>query len=136
MRVAKILVLLVLIGVGLYVRLAPSDPMRWHAMPDTLEEGDLRYGAVRIVGVGQDGLLRIHAIIVKSPRTQHLAGSVDEGMITYISRSRVVGFPDYTTVRHTEQQLQIFGRQRFGTSDFGVNAGRIDEWLRLLLQGG
>ena len=65
-----------------------------------------------------------------------LAGSVEEGMVTYITRSAVFGFPDYTTVRQRGDELEIYGRLRMGYSDLGVNGKRIDRWLALLRQGG
>jgi len=55
-------------------------------------------------------------------------------MITYVTRSRVFGFPDYTTVRQAGPQLEIYGRLRFGRSDLGVNAARIDGWLQSFAQ--
>jgi uncharacterized protein (DUF1499 family) len=35
-------------------------------------------------------------------------------------------------VRQDGDMLQIHGRLRFGKSDLGVNAARIDGWLRQL----
>ena len=136
MRLVKIAVLSVLILLVFYIRLAPSDPERWHVMPDAVTDEDRRNGALRVRDVGGDGLQRLHEIILATARTKVLAGSVEENIVTYITRSRVIGFPDYTTVRQLESQIEIYGRQRFGHSDFGVNATRIDGWLRALEQGG
>ena len=61
-----------------------------------------------------------------------LAGSVEQGMITYVTRSIVVGFPDYTTVLQNGDQLVIYARLRFGRSDFGVNHARIKRWIDAL----
>ena len=49
-----------------------------------------------------------------------------------------MGFPDYTTIGvydgliedADQRYLEINGRLRFGTLDFGVNAKRIKGWLR------
>jgi uncharacterized protein (DUF1499 family) len=57
-------------------------------------------------------------------------------MVTYVTRSRVMGFPDYTTVRQAGDMVEIYGRLRFGKSDLGVNAARIDRWLRRLAEAG
>lgn len=132
----KIAVLLVLIGLGAYVRLAQSDPERWHVMPAAVTNRDVQGGAMRVVGTGAEGFAQLHGIIESSPRTRVIAGSVDEGMVSYVTRTFVVGFPDYTTIRRTEQQIEIYGRLRFGVSDFGVNAARIDGWLKTLAEGG
>ncbi len=129
MRIFLIVLLTVLIGVGLYVRLAPSDPTRWHVMPEEMENRDTEGGAKRVIEAEEDSLSRLHDIALATPRTQVLAGSVGEGMITYVTRSRVFGFPDYTTVMQVEQTIKIHARLRFGQRDFSVNAARIDAWI-------
>ena len=123
-------------GAALYVRLAPSDPARWHSMPEMVSNGDFRDGAARVVKAGENGLARLDRIIRDTPRSRVLAGSPDEGMITYVSRSRIFGFPDYTTVRQRGARLELYARQRFGLSDLGVNGARLDRWLEALAQGG
>lgn len=128
-------VLAVLVAISAYVRLAPADATRWHQMPDGITNRDAEGGAMRVVEAGEGALDRLHEIILASPRTTVFAGSTDEGMITYVSRSRVFGFPDYTTVRDTGGQIEIYGRLRFGKSDLGVNAARIDGWLQAFTQG-
>ena len=137
MRILKIVVLVLLIGLGLYVRFAPSDPTHWHAMPPEMsEDADMEYGSMRTIEAGEDGLHRLHMIVIETRRTRVLAGSVEEGMVTYIHRSLIFGFPDYTTIRQAGTQIEIFGRLRFGRSDFGVNATRIDGWIMRLSEGG
>ncbi|WP_371224028.1 DUF1499 domain-containing protein [Roseovarius sp. 2305UL8-3] len=124
------------IGVAVWARMAPSDPAIWHAMPGAVTDRDMAGGAMRVVGAGEDGLTRLDQIIRAEPRTQVLAGSADDGMITYIARSRLFGFPDYITTRQNGPQIEIYARLRFGASDLGVNARRLDRWLALLGQGG
>ena len=126
---------LIAFAISAYVRLAPTDPERWHTMPAAVTNRDTYGGAMRVVGAGQDGLARLDRIIQATPRTYVLAGSVEAGMITYVTRSRVFGFPDYTTVRQAGPQLELFGRLRFGRSDLGVNAARLDGWLQAFAQG-
>ncbi|MFO7759183.1 MAG: DUF1499 domain-containing protein [Roseovarius sp.] len=123
---------LTLVALLVVFRVAPSDPDRWHEMPENVSDRDLDGGAMRSV---EGDLAALDRIIRDTPRTQVLAGSVDEGMITYVTRSRVFGFPDYTTVRQAGDTLEIYGRLRFGRSDMGVNAARIDGWLRQLQPG-
>ncbi len=76
---------------------------------------------------------QFRVIALAAPRTRVLAGSVEEGMITYVTRSRVFGFPDYTTLHVTADaqgsRATLYGRQRFGKLDFGVNSARIQGWL-------
>jgi len=120
-----------------YIRLAPSDPATWHRPPAVEENADLPGGAMRLVRpASATTLARLDALVRATPRTKVLAGSVQDGMITYVTRSRVMGFPDYTTVALDDDALRIHGRLRFGRSDLGVNAARIDGWLEALGPGG
>ena len=128
-----VLVAIIVVGFG-YIRLAPSDPSRWHVAPDASADRDMRHGVKRVVPGGPDSLARLDAIIRATPRTTVLAGSVDAGRITYVTRTKVVGFPDYTTVEAKDGQLELYGRLRFGRSDFGVNRNRVDGWLAALRQ--
>ncbi len=130
-RIIVVLVL-ALITFGIYVRIAPSHAEDWHDLPNGLDPGDGPGRAVRAVPDDVDTLERLDAIIRDTPRTTVLAGSVDEGMITYITRSALWGFPDYTTVARQGDQIVLYGRLRFGKSDLGVNAKRLDGWLAQL----
>lgn len=124
------LVAVAVVGFGLYVRLAPSDPAQWHRMPQDVTSRDLPNGAMRVIpATGAAPLQRLDDIIRATPRTRVLAGSVEAGMITYVTRSAFWHFPDYTTVRQDGERIEVYGRLRFGQSDLGVNAARIDGWL-------
>lgn len=125
-----------------YIRLAPSDPDRWHKQAKGSGMGEIRSDRSFIwrealEGDGIAKLRELDGIVMKTPRTTRLAGSVDDGQITYISRSQFFGFPDYTTIgvydglnEDTDQRyFEISGRARFGRSDLGVNAKRIKGWL-------
>jgi hypothetical protein len=54
-------------------------------------------------------------------------------MITWVTRSAVLGFPDYTTAAARAEgsatALALHARLRFGRGDFGVNAARLRHWL-------
>ena len=128
-RMALWAVVALVVGAGAYVRLAPSDPARWHVALVSPESQNLPGGALRVVETGPDGLQRLDEIAQATPRTTVLAGSVSEGMITYVTRTKWIGFPDYTTVQQDGDTLRIHGRLRFGRKDFGVNRARVDGWL-------
>ena len=55
-----------------------------------------------------------------------------EVMITYVTRSRLIGFPDYTTVEAKDGMVTVFARLRFGRSDLGVNRRRVEGWIKAL----
>lgn len=114
-----------------YFRFSPSDPARWHRPIVGLQQVTTPNSALRL-SLGD--LAAVHQIALAWPRTTVVAGSPAAGRVTYLSRSGFWGFPDYTTVEQRADGLGLYGRARFGQSDFGVNAARIDAWLRLLDQ--
>ncbi len=130
--------------VALYIRLAPSDPARWHiALPaDTATDCTVSpaKGAARFACPYPEPpaalLARLDAIALATPRTTRLAGSAAAGRITWITRSALWGFPDYTTAQATQTpqgtRLDLFARLRFGNGDMGVNAARLALWTRAL----
>ena len=56
--------------------------------------------------------------------------------MTYVTRSALWGFPDYTSVKVVPDGagsvVTIFARARFGESDIGVNRARVERWLSQL----
>lgn len=121
----------VVVVVG-FIRLAPVDPFDWNSQPELTEDKEFRGGVFKVVRSGPDGLQQFDRIASAAPRTKLLAGSVEEGMATYVTRTKVIGFPDYTTARQDGDLLKVYARLRFGRSDLGVNKARIDGWLSLM----
>jgi uncharacterized protein (DUF1499 family) len=125
-------ILTILIVVAIAARVAPSDPDQWHVATQAREDKDFKSGAIRLVNTGPDGLARLNEIALATARTSVLAGSVDSGMVTYITRTAVFGFPDYTTVQQDGETLKFHARLRFGRSDTGVNRERLKQWIAAL----
>ena len=122
---------------GVWIRVAPSDPSRWHADPAQAATGRNAHVARVHLDLPPDRALEaVAAVALAEPRTVLLAGSPAEGMMTFVSRSALWGFPDYITVLAsadgTGTSLVIHGRARFGASDLGVNAARTGRWLDAL----
>lgn len=130
----------ILIGLVLvfaaYVRLAPSDIGRWHASPKAegpwgeVVAGD-GWATLRLTDPARTPaalLAALDAVAVATPRTVRLAGSPDTGRITWVTRSALWGFPDYTTAEAREDGVYVFARLRFGRSDMGINAARLKDW--------
>lgn len=112
-----------------FVRLAPTDVSRWHKPVGEAENTNGEGWAARVVP-GKPGLLSdLHQGMLSLPRTELIAGSVGEGRLTYITRSKVFGFPDYTTIEQDDGMIKLYGRLRFGKSDMGVNGKRLDGLL-------
>jgi len=146
--------LLLIVGGMAYVRLAPDDPARWHVdprlgidggkaelpAPDRVVTVD-RGARARIVIADtppEDALARLDAVARATPRTTRLAGSPGEGRITWVTRSLLIGFPDYTTAAAEASgaatTIDLFARQRYGRGDMGVNAARLRDWIARLRQ--
>jgi uncharacterized protein (DUF1499 family) len=135
----------ILIGAGVlavagvaYVRLSPSDIATFHVAPVATEAGDTAgahsFKAARQITTPPADLLRaVDQIAAETNRTHLVAGSVGEGVMTYETRSALMGYPDYTTVTVTDGAdgllLVIYAQSRFGESDMGVNRARVEDWL-------
>ncbi|WP_322888898.1 MULTISPECIES: DUF1499 domain-containing protein [unclassified Yoonia] len=129
-----VVVLALMVGAMTYVRLAPTDVARWHQLDQIATPGDqLAPGgftaARQITADPAQVLTALDAIALATPRTRVIAGSVEEGMVTYQTRSLLWGFPDHTTVAVQGDLLVIHGRLTFGGSDMGVNRVRVVDWL-------
>lgn len=129
MKMLIYILLALIVGLLVYIRVAPSDAAKWHVPPRVTEDKTGVGSAARLVETGPGGLAQLDKIALATPRTTVLAGSVAEGMVTYVTRSAAIGFPDYTTVQQDGDTLKLYARLRFGRSDFGVNAARVDGWL-------
>ncbi|WP_373356897.1 DUF1499 domain-containing protein [Pseudoroseicyclus sp. CXY001] len=140
LAIVLIALAVVIVAAGLYVRLAPTDPDEWHIAPPAAPPGDYpaegAFIAVRTLSEpGAEALSRLDAIALDTPRTHRLAGSPAEGRITWITRSALWGFPDFTTADVAEGRLTIHARLRFGRGDMGVNRKRVEAWLAALEAG-
>lgn len=114
------------------VRLAPSDPAEWHIDPLTADDPGMGGVLLRHPVAAEGALQRFDASLMAEPRVTRLAGSEAEGRVTYVARTKWVGFPDYITVTYAEGALLILSRLRFGQSDLGVNAARLERVLERL----
>lgn len=134
--------LIAFLGALAFVRLAPSDPAVWHV--DLAAPGfDPGGGQVFCVTPGsrydpgapmEELLGRLDVVAMATPRTERLAGSAAEGRITWITRTALMGYPDYTTAQVMPGPgLCVFARQRFGRGDWGVNAARVGSWMQEVL---
>jgi uncharacterized protein (DUF1499 family) len=144
------LVLAAVFGVA-YVRSVEGDPDRWHIDPRNAERtgrpneflvvpaenggGDM---ASPVFDMSAETLAeRVGDVIATEPRAHRLAGDLSDGFVTYVVRSRWVGFPDYVSiliqpVGEEQSTISIWSRARFGYSDWGVNEARVRRWLEAL----
>jgi uncharacterized protein (DUF1499 family) len=149
MKVLTVLAALAAFAIGafaLWVRLAPSDPAIWHVDPSTVTARNARNSFLLRDGAGADApalrlslppaevATRLDAAASATPRTSRLAGQ--GAFVTWVTRSALWGFPDYTSVRilpdGSGSTVAVFARARFGEGDLGVNRARVEAWLRPL----
>jgi len=136
----------------LIVNYSSHDPARWHRDPATIERSarpndflaappgatvaQIDLETTTRSEPPRDLLARFDSVTRAQPRVKVIAGSLDEGMITYVQRSRVIGFPDYITVKAVDAgegaALIVYSRSRYGNSDLGVNEKRVTAWLAAL----
>lgn len=138
-------VFLIIIIVLCYIRFAKPNDSNWHIDPELVAQNDLRnsflnnsksgnfsYYAVPI----KDLYLKLYEI-AEADKCQRVFGNIDEGLITFVCRSRFWGFPDYISISFKEHEtgkssLSVFSRSRFGVYDFGKNKKRMKKWLKQL----
>jgi uncharacterized protein (DUF1499 family) len=90
------------------------------------------WATLRLEGDGAALLAALDAVALATPRTTRLAGSPAESRITWVTRSALWGFPDYTTAEAGLEGVAIRARLRFGQGDMGVNAARLRDWFSRL----
>ena len=130
-----VVVCVLVIGLVAFVRLAPTDPANWHVPIAETNSQNMTGGAIRVTEAGPEALARVDSAMQALPRTRVIAGSVDEGRVTYVTRTKWVGFPDYTTIEHSDGLLKMHARLRFGASDLGVNRKRLERLLVVAKEG-
>lgn len=142
MRILITIIVLALVAVlaaAIWFRTVPMPAETWHVDPATVTPPDspnyeLRTGAdaPRLDGTPAEVALRL-SNVAKAERATLIAGDPGTGFVTYVARSRVMGFPDAISIRlHPEgdqTRVDIFSRSRFGYSDMGVNAARVARWI-------
>lgn len=145
--IVLLLLVVIFISFAIYVRLAPTDAAQYNVPGEALDEGDYAtansFIAVRAITTPADGLLTaVQRIAEQTARTDLIAGSVADELMTFQTLSAVMAFPDYTTVSiiaagaapggNTGPLLKIDARSRYGKADLGVNKARVESWLTQL----
>ena len=142
--IVRIVVLLLLgaAALQLYARW-PRDFATAHGSVEMPGPGDgiWGHGAGAHISVSRDAapetaLAEIDAVIRSTPRTDVVAGGVEDGIVTYTTRTAFWGFPDLTTVEAVADgqgaRLNIRAGLWIGKYDLGVNEARVVGWLQAL----
>ncbi|NKX44852.1 DUF1499 domain-containing protein [Roseicyclus persicicus] len=142
MRIALILLAVLAaatIGAAIWFRTVSMPAETWHVdpaavTPPATPNFDLRVGERAPVFDATPDVMaaRLDAIAAVEGAAL-IGGSLAEGHMTYIVRSRLMGYPDAVSIRLVPvgqgTRVEIFSRSRFGHSDIGVNAARVERWI-------
>lgn len=126
---------LLFVGFAVWVRIAPSPAATWHvadpaSFPDPSTPNFAR--ADRLVQMPLSEVVSFINAQATSDGATLLAGSETNG--TWLTRTRVMGYPDYvsvklTAVNESETRMEVLSRSRFGYGDMGANRARLRRWL-------
>lgn len=138
---STLLLILFIAFVGvLWLRFAPIDRDDWHADPADTEVGGGR--GLRLIGLEaprypaetETVLANFQEIVLDDDNTRRLEGDLDEGMITFVVRSHVLGLAEVITAKAVAEgsktKLSIASRPRFSLSSREAAAARLDRWLQ------
>ncbi len=118
-----------------YVRSAAHDPDRWHVNPTDPVELN---GANQFLGaqVFDADPTDVAARLKRALGGTLLAGDFGDGFVTVVVRTPLIGYPDYVSVRITEEgggsRVTLYSRSRFGYSDLGANKTRVKRVFAVL----
>lgn len=114
----------------LYVRLASHDPAQWHVDPAAVTEVDTdnQYLDNVVVSGASDA---VAARLSELLGGEVIGGSFEAGFVSIVVRTPLYGFPDYISVRLSDDgagstRVAMFSRSRFGKFDFGANKARVE----------
>tara|TARA_B110000305_G_C19214571_1_gene527563 strand:+ start:100 stop:546 length:447 start_codon:yes stop_codon:yes gene_type:complete len=140
----KVLLICLLICLLLfaYIRLSKVEQSIWHLDPDSITNINinnsflLNYAnkGTKTFNLEVNALFNILNNIIINDNCEKVFGDISSGLITYVCRSKMFGFPDYASINFknlgiNKSSLSIFSRSRFGRYDFGKNKQRIQKWL-------
>ncbi len=143
------IILALIIGLILWVRVAPSDANQWHVDPETVEKGARPNQFLMRDGQDANSLVfdmppaelaaNFNDVALSKPNVVVLDGDAKDLFVTYMQRTKLMAYPDYISVKVTPEEggksrLFVYSRSRFGRSDLGVNKARIQDWTAALGQ--
>lgn len=132
-----------------YLRLMPSAVRLWHIDPFAAADPGQTGGRLILSAAdlpfetGAGAMQAAQDQMLLLARTKRIAGHVEDGRMTFVTRSKFWGFADYTTIGlraadpgdEARYEIAMLARLRFGRSDFGVNMARL-RGLAAALRGG
>ncbi len=134
-----VFILAAALAAAIWFRVVPMPAATWHVEPADVTppqspNHDLRLGprAPVLAAPLAEVAARLDAV-ARGVGARIIAGDAGAGHVTYVVRSRIMGFPDAVSVRLVPVEggtrAEMFSRSRYGYSDMGVNAARLDRWI-------
>ncbi|MBF9060212.1 DUF1499 domain-containing protein [Rhodobacterales bacterium HKCCSP123] len=133
------LLVLAVIGAGIYFRSVPMPAGTWHVdpadvTPPASPNYELRTGdRAPVFDAAPDVMAARIDAVATAEGADMIGGSLAEGHMTYVARSRLMGYPDAISVKLVPvaqgTRVEIYSRSRFGYGDMGVNAARVARWI-------
>lgn len=153
-----VIIIIGVLGLAAYlvytVRTASHDPAVWHVDPLEVPQSptpnafrvalpDFTQQPIALIApiYASDAAtlaIAFDSFVIGQPRVERVAGTAQEGWLTYVQRTPQLQFPDYISVRFydlgdTEKStVAIYSRSRYGYGDQGVNEARVRAWLTSL----
>ena len=115
----------------------PITPNTYYVAPQGMVEAKTDLGAPIYSAPAAIMAKAFDDFVLTQSNTIRLAGSVEEGWLTYVQRTPVMRMPDYISIKFIDfddggSTIAIYSRSRFGHGDMGVNKARVDLWLQSL----
>jgi hypothetical protein len=133
------LLAIAVVGAAVYFRSVAMPAETWHVDPASVTPPEspnyeLRAGPdAPVFDLPQDVLATRIDAVATAEGADLIGGGLSEGHMTYVARSRLMGYPDAVSIRLTPvaqgTRMEIYSRARFGHSDMGVNAARVARWI-------
>jgi len=140
-------------GLFYYVSSVEHDPAVWHVdpliVPQTVRPKSFRMAPPALTEEFVDVPSPVYTVnptlmakafddfVLSQSKTNRIAGSPEEGWMTYVQRSQSLNLPDYISVKFIDlnggnSTIAIYSQSRFGYDDLGVNEKRVLAWVNTL----
>jgi hypothetical protein len=140
-------------GLFYYVLNVEHDPAIWHvdplSEPQSVKPNSFRMAPPALTEEFVDSPSPVYTVnptlmakafddfVLSQSKTLRIAGSPDEGWMTYVQLSPSLNLPDYISVKFIDlnggkSTVVVYSRSRFGYDDMGVNGERVMSWVGTL----
>ena len=155
-RMAIFLILLTIGAAGglfYYVSTVEHDAAIWHVdpltVPQTVQPHSFRMAPPALTEEFVDVPSPVYTVnptlmakafddyVLSQSKTIRIAGSPEEGWMTYVQLSFSLNLPDYISVKFIDlnggkSTIAIYSQSRFGYDDLGSNEARVMAWVGTL----